>query len=87
MPWESETRHGATFSRSSYFSHGRPGPFTLQGYGIWLAASAYQRRPGPTGRFGQDRKTMRGTAAQREAYKPVAEGGIVAVELSAPGSN
>ena len=30
---------------------------------------------------------MRGTVAQRGAYKPVAEGGIVAVELSAPGSN
>ena len=30
---------------------------------------------------------MRGTSAQRRAYKPVAKGGIVAVELSALSSN
>ncbi len=25
-----------------------------RGYGVWIAPPAYQRRPGPTGRFGQE---------------------------------
>ncbi len=52
-----------------------------------IAASECQLRPGSTGRFEQNRKTMHGIAAQRGAYKPVANGGIVVVELSALGSN
>ncbi len=66
---------------------GRPKSFTLQRYGILRAASEYQLRPGSTGRLEQDRKTLRGTAAQRVAYKLVANGSIVVVELSALGSN
>jgi hypothetical protein len=66
---------------------GRPRLFTLQGCGIWRAPSEYQLRPGSTGRLEHNRKTTRGTAAQRGAYKPVDNGGIVAVELSALGSN
>ena len=45
----------------------------------------YQLRPGLTGSIEKDRKTLHGTAEQRGGYKQVANGGIVAVELSALG--
>ena len=87
MPWEGETSHGATSPRSPTFSNGRSGSCTPQVYGVRSAASAYQSRPGSTGSF---RKGLQSCAAQPRrvgAYKPVAEGGIVALELSASGSN
>ena len=37
-------------------------PYRLRhmGYGIWIGASEYQLRPGPTGRFEEDYKTSSG---------------------------
>ena len=79
-PW----RHVLTISS---FSHGRPISFTPQVYGIWSAASAYQRRPGSTGSFRTGLQSCAAQPSRVGAYKPVAEGGIVALELSASGPN
>jgi hypothetical protein len=64
-------------------------PYRLRyrGYGIWIAASEYQLRPGSTESFKKDRKTLHGIAAERGAYKPVTNGGIVVMELFAICSN
>ncbi len=81
---------GCLKDNSSFFGAfptAAPDRLRHKGYKIWIAASEYQLRPGATGRFKQDRKTLHGTAAQRGAYKPVANGGIVAMEHSAMGSN
>ena len=73
--------HGGAFPTAA------PDRLRHRGYGIWIAAPAYQRRPGSTGSI---RKGLQSCAAQPSrvgAYKPVAEGGIVALELSASGPN
>ena len=69
------------------FPTAAPDRLRHRGYGIWIAAPAYQRRPGSTGSI---RKGLQSCAAQPSrvgAYKPVAEGGIVALELSTSGPN
>ena len=73
--------HGGAFPTAA------PDRLRHRGYGIWIAVPAYQRRPSSTGSI---RKGLQSCAAQPSrvgAYKPVAEGGIVALELSASGSN
>ena len=86
-----ERRFKISVASLGAFPNGRPRslyPICLSwGTGVWSAASAYQRRPGSTGSF---RKGLQSCAAQPSrvgAYKPVAEGGIVALELSASGPN
>ena len=87
IPWEGETSHGATSLRSPSLSNGRPGSFTPQVYGVRSAASAYQRRPGSTGSFRKGLQSCEAQPSREGAHKPVAEGGIVALGLSASGSN
>ena len=62
-------------------------PQPLLGSGVWSAASAYQRRPGSTGSIRKGIQSCEAKPSRVGAYKPVAEGGIVALELSTSGPN
>ena len=54
----------STYVLAGAFPTAAPYRLRHRGYGVWIAAPAYHRRPGPTERFGQDYNPARPSQAE-----------------------